>query len=417
MKPPYNTLGRLGSTALLVLCAIPIVRASDYQTTVTSQGPIGYYRLNETVQPVFDPAAYATNLGSLGAAADGTFVSSPVLGFQGPFSGVSAIDLNGLSQYIRTPSSTALDTTNFTFETWVKPANAPFFAYVASSVDFEATPGRSGWYLAQDDGVTFGAGSAWVVRIFNQNGTGFGGQVAAPILAADVWVHLVVTYDNTSKVLTMYTNGVLAQSVTGTAGANGQVYVPNQNLSNNDPLTIGARSTLNFFWPGQVAQSAVYGTALSAARVAAHFAAATSAGSYSTAVQSDAPLLYYNYFSSTPAPVAANLGTLGTAGNALFLPGSIAAATGPRPPIYPGFAATNTAAAFVADGGAVRIPALNLNTNTVTISAWISATNLQKEGAGLVVTPGGGLIIDGAFGGFGLGYYWNNTDDTFLWSP
>ncbi|MCW5553357.1 MAG: immunoglobulin domain-containing protein [Verrucomicrobiae bacterium] len=413
MKPPYKISAWLGSTMLLAWSAMMTVGA-DYQSTVLSQGPVGYYRLNETVQPVSSAGAYATNVGSLGAGADGSYVSSPVLGFPGPFAGVNSVDLNGLSQYISTPSSAALDTTNFTFELWAKPAQAPKFAYLASSVDFGAN--RSGWYLAQDDGATFGAGSAWVVRIFTLNGAGFGGQVAAPISGADVWVHLAVTYDDTSKELAIYTNGVLAQAVTTTPGANGLTYVPNQNPAS--PLTVGARSTANFFWPGNVAQAAVYGSALSPARLAAHYAAATSAGTYSAAVAADSPLLYHNYSWPIPAPIAANLGTLGSAGNGLFLPGSIAAVPGPVPPVYPGFAATNKAAAFIGDGGAVRLPALNLNANTITISAWVNATNAQKLGAGLVVNgAGSGLIIDGAFGDFGLGYYWNNTAGTYNWSP
>lgn len=416
MKPLQKTTVRLGSVMLLALAAAIPARAVDYQSTVLTQSPLGYYRLNETVQPLSNVGTYATNLGSLGAAADGAFVSSPVLGFPGPFSGSYSIDLNGLSQYVTTPSSPSLDTTNFTFEVWLKPARAPLFAYPASSVDFEGS-GRSGWYLAQDDGSTFGAGSAWVVRIFNRNGTGFGGQVDAPISAAGVWVHLVVTYDDTTKALSMYTNGVLAEAVTATAGANGFAYVPNQNLSGNDPFTLGVRSTLNFNWPGQAAQSAIYGTALSSTRVAAHFAAATSAGAYAAAVTADAPLLYQNFFWPSPAPITENLGTLGSAGNGVFLSGSIAAAPGPVPPVFPGFGATNKASAFTANGGAVRLPAFNLNTNTVTISAWVNATNAQQLGAGLVATPGSGLIIDGAFGGYGLGYYWNNNAATYNWSP
>ena len=416
MKPPYKTSAWLGSAMLLALSAVMTVGA-DYQSTVLSQDPVGYYRLNETVQPVSSAGAYATNLGSLGVSADGTYASSPVLGFPGPFPGVNSIDVNGTSQYISTPSSPGLNTTNFTFELWAKPAQAPKFAYLASSVDFEAS-GRSGRYLAQDDGSTFGAGSAWVVRIFTRNGNGFGGQVDAPILGAGIWVHLAVTYDDTTRLLSMYTNGVLAEAVTATPGTNGLAYVPNQNLSGNDPLTVGARSTLNFQWPGNVAQAAVYGTALSPASVAAHYAAATAAGTYAAAVQADAPLLYHDYSWPFPAPIAANLGTLGSAGNGLFLPGSKAGAPGPVPSVYPGFAATNKAAAFIADGGAVRLPALNLNTNTITISAWVNATNAQKLGAGLVVNgAGSGLIIDGAFGDLGLGYYWNNTAGTYNWSP
>lgn len=416
MKPPYKTLLRISGASLLALLATVTTRAVDYQSTVVAQQPVGYFRLNETVQPSSNVGLYATNKGSLGATADGTYVSSPVTGLDGPFSGALGVGLNGISQYITTPASTALNTTNFTFELWAKPAIAPAFAYPASSVDFDGT-GRSGWYMAQDDGSVFGAGSAWVVRIFNRNGTGFGAQVAAPVAGADVWVHLAVTYDDTTKVLAIYTNGVLAESAIATPGANGQTYVPNQNLNNDDPFTVGARSTLTLQWAGTVAEAAMYGSALSATRVAAHYAAATSQTAYSAAVMADAPLLYHTY-TAPAAPVTANLGTAGAGAYGLFLPGSQAAATGPVPPVYPGFSATNTAAAFSANGGAVQVPGLNLNANTVTISAWVNPTNGQALGAGLVVNNGGsGMIIDGAYGGYGLGYYWNSDLATYNWSP
>jgi len=416
MKPYYQTLARIGGASLLALCVAITTRAVDYQATVVQQQPAGYFRLNETTQPSSNAGLYATNQGSLGATADGTYVSSPVTGLDGPFSGALGVGLNGTSQYISTPASTALNTTNFTFELWAKPALAPVFDYPASSVDFDGT-GRSGWYMAQDDGSTFGAGSAWVVRIFNRNGSAFGGQVTAPIAGADIWVHLAVTYDDTSKLLAIYTNGVLAQSVTATPGANGQAYVPNQNINSDDPFTVGARSTGNFQWAGTVAEAALYGTALSASQVSAHYAAATSQTTYSAAVMADAPLLYHIY-TAPAAPVTANLGTAGAGAYGLFLPGSQAAALGPVPPEYPGFAATNKAAAFTANGGAVQIPGLNLNANTVTISAWVNATNAQLMGAGLVVNNGGsGMIIDGAYGGLGLGYYWNGDPNTYNWSP
>ncbi|MCI0624958.1 MAG: hypothetical protein L0387_25510, partial [Acidobacteria bacterium] len=51
---------------MLAFCAGLAVRA-DYPDTVLSQGPVGYWRLNETVQP---PAPRpAANTGSLGTAA------------------------------------------------------------------------------------------------------------------------------------------------------------------------------------------------------------------------------------------------------------------------------------------------------------------------------------------------------------
>ncbi len=187
------------------------------------------------------------------------------------------------------------------------------------------------------------------------------------------------------------------------------------------PFTVGIRSSLNFPWPGNVAEPALYPTALSAGTIAAHYAAATTApATYASTVLASSPVLYDRY-QAPPTPPAPNLGTLGSAGDGIYLAPAIAGSPGPQSPTYPGFSAVNKSAAFVAQGGAVRLPPFNFNTNTVTISGWVNATNLQNPGAGLVVcdsgTTGAGLIIDGAHGGLGIGYYWNNTANTYNWSP
>ncbi len=404
MKLTHKNLVRIGGTLLLAVSAALTAKA-DYQSTVLSQNPSGYYRLNETVPP--QPNGGATNSGSLGASANGTFVSLPTLNAPGPFSGSVSVGLDGTSQYINTPWVAGLNTASFSFEVWAKPTSAPFFAYLASSV--EVGDPRSGWYLAQDDGSTFGHGSAWVVRTFNQHSTTPAGEVFAPVSAAGAWVHLVVTYDG--SVLKMYTNGVIASTAAPTN------YVPNVDA----PFTVGARSSLNFFWPGNVAEAAMYSSALSATRVAAHYTAGTTAPStYAATVLADAPLVYDRYQAPPNSP-AGNLGTLGSAGNGLYLAPAQAGSPGPVPPTFPGFDAVNKAASFTAQGGAVRLPPFNFNTNTITISAWINATNLQNSGAGLVVcdsgTTGAGLIIDGLVGGYGIGYYWNNQANTYNWSP
>jgi hypothetical protein len=93
---------------------------------------------------------------------------------------------------------------------------------------------------------------------------------------------------------------------------------------------------------------------------------------------------------------------------------------GPRPPDFLGFEITNTAAQFT-NGAAnswITIPALNLNTNTMTITAWIYPLGSQVAYAGLVFCRSGstvaGMNIDGT--GAGLGYTWNNNSSTWGWS-
>ena len=249
--------------------------------------------------------------------------------------------------------------------------------------------------------------------MFYQNGTSPAITLWAPIVdPAGTWTHLALTYDGTTA--TIYTNGVAAMSAVPTG------YVPNV----DGPFTVGVRSDLAYEWPGNVAEAAMYPSALSASRVAAHYAAATTApATYPATVLADTPLLYDRY-QAPPNATLNNSGTLGSADNGLLLADAHAASPGPRPPTYPGFGAGNNALSFDAQGGAGQIPALNFNTNTITISCWVNASNAQENAAGIVVcdggTTGGGLIFDYnniSGNGLGLGYYWNNDANTIGWSP
>lgn len=392
----------LACAMLALLAAIPAY--ADYQATVLSQGPVGYWRLNETNQP--PPNAQAANLGTLGSSANGMYVNNPTPNSPGPFAGSTSVALDGISQYVSNAWQTAINPSTFSVELWVNPAQVPKFAYVAASAHI-ASP-RSGWYLAQDDGTTFGLGNGFVVRMFYQNGaTPATTLFATNDLPLGSWYHLVLTFDGTSA--TLYKNGVVAQTTTPTG------YVPNVDA----PFTIGARSDINFYWPGKTAEVAMYNGALSAARVAAHFAAA--GPSYSTTVLSDSPLLYER-FAELPFPKAANLGSLGAAATGIYSAGTVLGNAGPRPSAYPGFDATNTSVVVDGTGTSVSVPALNLNTNTVTISGWVkAATDSETPAAGLVVCHSGttyaGLTIDGVSGGLGIGYVWNDDINTYNWSP
>jgi hypothetical protein len=413
MKRNIRPIVRLGGTVLLALSAAFTARA-DYSSTVLSQNPAAYFKLNENVPPA--PAPLATNIGSLGSSANGTFVALPTLNAAGPFAGSVSVGLDGSSQAISTPWAAGLNTAAFSFEIWVKPTQSPYsgsVAYVASSFHSSTTaPGREGWYLAQDNGATFGHGNSFVARLFAHPGAGSTTPsitLWAPVLGAGVWHHLVLTYDGTTA--TLYENGVVA------SGSGAAAFVPNSDSA----FTVGYRSDAAFNWPGSAAEAAIYGAALSPSSVSAHYAAATNApATYAATVLSDSPLLYDRY-QAPPNATIVNSGTLGTAYNGILLPDAQPGAPGPIPPVYTGFNATNTSICFDAQGGAAQLPAFNFNTNTITISGWVNATNLQESGAGIIVcdsgTTGAGLIIDGLYGGLGLGYYWNNTAGTYNWSP
>src|SRR5262249_28566762 len=116
----------------------------------------------------------------------------------------------------------------------------------------------------------------------------------------------------------------------------------------------------------------------------------------------------------------ANSGTLGTAGNALYLYNAMPGQAGPSSPTYSGFEAANKAVGFDGTGGLVLVPRLNFNTNTVTFMGLIKPNGAHVARAGLIMCDDGtttaGLTID-VFPGLGLGYNWNNDGATFNWSP
>jgi autotransporter-associated beta strand protein len=91
---------------------------------------------------------------------------------------------------------------------------------------------------------------------------------------------------------------------------------------------------------------------------------------------------------------------------------------------FSGFSDTNTAARFF--GGTanshVTIPALNLNTNTVTLTAWINPGG-PAANAGVIFCRGSGTVaglnFTGSFdvnGNRTLGYTWNNEAGTYGWN-
>jgi hypothetical protein len=92
---------------------------------------------------------------------------------------------------------------------------------------------------------------------------------------------------------------------------------------------------------------------------------------------------------------------------------------------FAGFTDTNTAIqTFVNDPNAtVTLPPWNLNTNTVTITAWINPQGQQAGGAAVVYTRSTNNMVCGIayYTGFGqtdyaLGYNWNDQPGDYFWN-
>jgi PKD repeat protein len=132
---------------------------------------------------------------------------------------------------------------------------------------------------------------------------------------------------------------------------------------------------------------------------------------YVQAVTNASPVAYWRLNETNGATVAADL--LG------FHNGTISASvtpgvSGPRNPPFPGFETNNTAIQFnYTTGSYLTMPALNLNTNTVTICGWINPTGSQAGWTGIAFCRGGSTVAGLHFGPGSiqneLRYTWNNS--------
>src|SRR5271169_5577713 len=101
---PLTTCSRLAGAVLLAAAAALPARA-DYQSTVLSQNPVGYWRLNETTQPS-PPITSAANLSSLGTGENGTYEGTQGFfrGFPGALANSdTAVHFDGSSQDVNVP--------------------------------------------------------------------------------------------------------------------------------------------------------------------------------------------------------------------------------------------------------------------------------------------------------------------------
>jgi hypothetical protein len=413
----------LGGAIVLALFAALPARA-DYPSTVLSQNPAGYWRLNETGQPP-PPPINASNIGTVGSpAGDGTYEPGCIRGVT-PGAIVSqpangCVELTGIAgNRVRIPDQPQWSGAPvFSVEFWIKPTRTDTLQCAAADVEFIATPAqRNGWLLYQGDS-SLSTGNGFVFRCYNS--TGLTAQTGAAVnmtLDPAQWYHVVGTFDGTNILL--YTNGLLAASNT-IAGT----FRPNSNTG--IPLTFGARADGASGYFESVAnfdEAAYYTTVLDPGRVLAHYQAGTNASPstpYQQVVLNDSPMEYLR-FNEPPDINAVNIGALGSAANGLYQVGTTPGVAGPRPAAYPGFETSNYAVSVPGTGPAVSVPALNFNTNTVTISGWVNASgNTQNQLAGIIACDGGstlysGLIID--LNGTGVGYSWNNAGSTYNWIP
>ena len=408
------------SVLLSVLGALTLLAGmtahADYTSAVLADGPLTYYRFSEaTVVPT--PYPLATNLGTLGAVANGSDAVAQDPGIVRGVSGALADPDNtaynfpgGTNTAVIVPYNAVLaQSAPFSVEFWAKPKTVGIPAWGTPTAFLDYTSPRRGWLIYQSD-ASLNTGDGWIFRLYANNGTAMvaDAEVAAPV-AANVWYHIVAVWDGASAKI--YTNGVLAVS----AAKNANTY---NGPTSARALTIGSRgnsgSAAVYEYYGAIDEYAYYTNVLSAADVAAHHdAAATNGTGYAAQILANNPAGYWRLNEKFNPTVVPNLGTGGSAFDGTYRKGATTAAE-----TYGGMGVGNEVLALATSNpGYVNIPPFYLNNvNAATIEGWVKRDGVQSTSAGIVyyrqpsVTSfafpnSGGLCFAT---GTTLGYNWNS---------
>lgn len=250
-----KTVSRFVNTSIACVFFFGFVSVgfADYASEVDADNPIAYWQFNET--------SGTTMSDSSGNGHHGTYLNSPTLGQPGAGSGTgTSVLFNGVNEYA---AATMIPLgQSFTVECWAKSANDDWNedGWLASS------RGTNGFILHPDIGQKS-------MRGFVYDGTGsptFHGAGSGSVADIQQFHHYVLTYDYAIDQAVFYIDGQAVSTTPNVLGGLTRVGDPNiPDISvwiGRDQFTGEAR-----YGNAWVDEMAIYGTALSADRVQAHF--------------------------------------------------------------------------------------------------------------------------------------------------
>lgn len=420
-----QTLGPTGLLAGLVgiaaLC--PFRAVADYAAAVEALNPVAYYRFSNT-NPV-PTEVPAVNRGSLGTAFNGEYQAmADARGRAGAITGDADtsvfIDGSTGAQVVVPYSADYNPAGAFSVEFWANPANNDAGTHTAASAMVNGqnpanADDRSGWCVRH-------TGTDWqfILGYDHSDGATYYGTTltAAGTVTAGAWQHVVAVY--TGSEVKLYVNGnEMASDVP-----------PAQfpMLRNTGaPLILGDRGYTGWDYNGLLDEVAIYTSALTPAEVQSHYANGINSArttAYADLIMQKNPPIYLRLGEpSLTLPVAVNSGSYGSAADGVFLVGTQSGIPGPQSPAVTGFETTNNAAGFNGVSGSVRIPGLNLNTDTATMVCWIKRDGKQPARAAImhnrkvtapeVKATGLGFQDDGQ----ALSYNWEDQGNAYNFNP
>ncbi len=256
---PFRLFPSAAASALLLLGSIPAGHAADYPTTVLSDNPSAYYRLEET------SGATAADSSVNAVSANYIYNSGltyPQLGLPGINTNSILFNGGGFSSdvgYVEIPASSLITPPSgapFSCELWVQPTGQP----ATFSVPFEMAQYPNGWNIYVS-GADSGATSYFFINM--PGGVLFQSALDFPISFLN-WYHLAVTYNGTN--LLFYINGV----------AHGPYAVPAFNPAVGANAHAGSGQGVGWTaFIGGVDEIAFYTNVLSAGQIQTHYQVGT----------------------------------------------------------------------------------------------------------------------------------------------
>ena len=241
-----NLAGKATSdAATLTIVAVPQL---PYNQVVKADGPISYWRLDETTGETAADTV-GTN--------PGAYMNGVALGVPGALAGDPnlAAAFSAASQTkVEVPFSPELNGAVFSVEVWAKVTGGS--GVHRSPLTSRADAPQRGYIFYAEPGDT------WQFWTGTGQSTGWD-VIQGPTVRTGAWSYLAATYDGTTK--RFYVNGVEVGSNTTAFGPNDEKVLRIGAGATDDP-------TGNFFFEGSVDEAAVYGKVLTPEQILIHYA-------------------------------------------------------------------------------------------------------------------------------------------------
>lgn len=287
----YPAVGHDATATVTATDAFKVMARTDlpgsvYEDEVRTTGPRFWWRLNENLARLEEGEALDSQ--TVSSERNGDFINNPYVGAQGlivndPGTSIeisnpvfdTGVPIQGVSMVSGAGGLDVLAQAAWSIETWCRTSNTQdgdiTNAVWTIADDLDATPPSAA--LSREDTVTFD--NRFVFFVFNSARTVFYGKMTAADFVRPGQIYHIVCTREAGGQLRMYINGV--EQTTDITGGGGSV-LPNNptgrpfNVGHN-PIASEAEPDHN--WVGEIDEVAVYLSAISAARITAHYEAGT----------------------------------------------------------------------------------------------------------------------------------------------